>query len=72
VNKKKQKNFFLCWGFGVVMPTPLILNQKSFLVLFFEKERLASAVDTSIIFASFGKEIQKLLVHQLKFAFRSK
>jgi hypothetical protein len=37
VNKKKQKNFILGPG---AFPTPREAEQKSFLVLFFKKERL--------------------------------
>jgi len=39
VNKKKQKNFIGFWT--RVVPTPREAEQKSFLVLFFKKERLA-------------------------------
>jgi len=38
VNKKKQKNFICFWPLAV--PTPREAEQKSFLVLFFKKERL--------------------------------
>jgi len=38
VNKKKQKNFNYFWPRAV--PTPREAEQKSFLVLFFKKERL--------------------------------